>query len=168
MRENLENQTSADVLSWFFAFSQKTQNDPAVDTHIWVVVFRKNEKINAKFEKTWQVSHNDNPGAKADEETIDDVDFWVMCFESHRRYESNPICEFAVGGAARQGATAAAAVGPGWGAARRGAWGSPKRLYKAPTDYTKPPKYYTKPRQTIQRPKILDNTLKKTCQTHKY
>ena len=25
----------------------------------------------------------------------------------------------------------------GWGA-RRGAWGSPRRLYKAPTDYTKP------------------------------
>ena len=34
----------------------------------------------------------------------------------------------------------------------RGAWGSPKRLYKAPTDYTKP-------QQTIQRPKVLDKTL---------
>ena len=37
---------------------------------------------------------------------------------------------------------------------RRGAWGSPERLYKAPTDYTKP-------QQTILRPKILDETLKK-------
>ena len=34
------------------------------------------------------------------------------------------------------------------GGARRGAWGSPKRLYKAPTDYTKP-------RQTIQSPNRL-------------
>ena len=40
------------------------------------------------------------------------------------------------------------AVGPGGGA-------SPKRLYKAPTDYTKPQKDYTKHRKTIQRPEIL-------------
>ena len=38
---------------------------------------------------------------------------------------------------------------------------SPNRLYKAPTDKTKPPKDYTKTQQTIQSPKILDNTFKK-------
>ena len=38
---------------------------------------------------------------------------------------------------------------------------SPDRLYKAPTDYRKP-------RQTIQRPKILDKTLKKNMQNQKY
>ena len=44
-----------------------------------------------------------------------------------------------------------------------GGRGSPRRLYKAPTDYTKPQKDYTKPRQTIQnvrnikqKPEILD------------
>ena len=63
------------------------------------------------------------------------------------------------------------AEGPGGGAARRGegglapaeghgkgGGGSPKRLYKAPTDYTKPQKDYTKPRQTIQSPGILKKT----------
>jgi len=51
---------------------------------------------------------------------------------------------------------------PPWGGGgregRRG--GSPKRLYKAPTDYTKPQKDYKKPRQIIQ-------SLTKTIQRHK-
>ena len=56
---------------------------------------------------------------------------------------------------------------------RRGArGGSPKRLYKALTDYTKPqqttqspdrlnkaPNDYTKPPQSMQRPRILDTDL---------
>ena len=56
----------------------------------------------------------------------------------------------------------------GGGGARRGAWGSHKRLYKAPTDNTKPrqtklspdrqykaPTDNTKPRQTILSPNRL-------------
>ena len=63
------------------------------------------------------------------------------------------------GGTCRRWATAAAAVGRG---------GSPKRLYKAPTDYTKPPKDYTKPRQTLQRYKNTVQRLKISDKTHKY
>ena len=45
-----------------------------------------------------------------------------------------------------------AAVGPGGG--------SPKRLYKAPTDNTKPQKTIQSSEKTIQRPEILDRTRK--------
>jgi len=53
------------------------------------------------------------------------------------------------------------AEGPG------GKRGSPRRLYKAPTDYlykapeyqTKPHKHYTNPLNITQRPKILNNTI---------
>ena len=41
-----------------------------------------------------------------------------------------------------------------------GKGGGPKRLYKAPTDYTKSQKDYTKPQQTIESPGILDKDIK--------
>ena len=41
-----------------------------------------------------------------------------------------------------------------------GAGGSPKRLYKAPTEYTKPQNRYTKSSNIRQSPDILDNKLK--------
>ena len=46
------------------------------------------------------------------------------------------------------------------GGARRGAWGNPKRLYKAPTDYTKPQHTIQSLRKTIETYKILDKTSK--------
>ena len=46
--------------------------------------------------------------------------------------------------------------------------GSHKRLYKAPTDYTKPRQTLQSPRRTIQRPKIINKTFKKACETSQY
>ena len=62
------------------------------------------------------------------------------------------------------GARRGAPCGGGGGGARRGAWGgSPKRLYKAATDYTEPQQTIESPRKTIQSPNRLykastDNT----------
>ena len=57
--------------------------------------------------------------------------------------------------------------GPGEGARRGARGGSPKRLHKAPTDYTKPQQTIQSPGNTIQSPgktiqrhEILDKTLK--------